>query len=200
MPISEKVAERLGLATNATDEDVLAKLDELDKTSDPDGDDGDQGDKPPAGTPSPETSPGTTGAPSAPAGTPPADKPDAGAVSQVTAAAAKLGLAVTLPEELAQLKAGAEAGARAEAARVKQERETYVDAAIGAGKILPLNRDKVLKLMALDDKGTRETIDALPAEAALPLTELGHATEGLEPSLKDDPTFKGWVDGLIRAR
>lgn len=198
VPISDKVAERLGLATDATDDDVLAKLDELAKTDDKPDDGGDQGGDAPAGTP--ETSPGTTGAPSSPAGTPPADKPDAGAVSQVAAAAAKLGLAVTLPEEMAQLKAQAAAGARAEAARVSQERESYVDKAIEAGKILPVNRAKVLKLLALDDEGTRKTIDELPNEAALPLTELGHATEGLEPDLKADPTFKGWVDGLIRAR
>lgn len=200
VPISEKVAERLGLATDATDDDVLAKLDELGKAGDGDeGDQGDAGDKP-AGTPTPETSPGTTGAPSSPAGTPPADKPDPGAVSQVAAAAAKLGLTITMPEELATLKAQAAAGARAEAARLAAERESYVDKAIEAGKILPVNKAKVLKLMAIDDEGTRKTIDELPNEAALPLTELGHATEGLEPSLKDDPMFADWVGGLIRAK
>lgn len=200
VPISEKVAERLGLATDATDEDVLAKLDELAKTDDtPEGGDGDQGDKPPAGTP-PETSPGTPGSPTSTPGTPPASQPDSGAVSQVAAAAAKLGLAIALPEELADLKTQAAAGARAEAARLTAERESYVDKAIEAGKVLPRNKAKVLALLALDDKGTRETIDALPNEAALPLSELGHATEGLEPNLKDDPIFKGWVDGLVKAR
>lgn len=193
VPISEKVAERLGLATDATDDDVLTKLDELAKQGDPDRAAG--GD--PANTPGggqPETgNPGTPGAP-------PASQPDPGAVSQVAAAAAKLGLGVVLPEELATLKAQAAAGARAEAARLAAERESYVDKAIEAGKILPVNKAKVLKLMAIDDEGTRQTIDALPAEAALPLRELGHATEGLEPSLKDDPTFTDWVNDLVKSR
>lgn len=195
VPISEKVAERLGLATDATDEDVLAKLDELAKTNDePEGE--------PAGQPEPAQQPDAspaTGEPGQPGGTPPASQPDQGAISQVAAAAAKLGLAITLPEELEALKAGAAAGARAEAARLATERESYVDKAIEAGKILPRNKAKVLALMALDDKGTRETIDALPNEAALPLSELGHATEGLEPDLKNDPIFNDWVSGLVRS-
>lgn len=187
VPISEKVAERLGLATDATDEDVLAKLDELAKT-------GEQPESEPQGDPQPQ-----------PQGDPqpqpqPQPQPDEGAVSQVAAAAAKLGLAITLPEELAELKAGAEAGARAEAARLAAERESYVDKAIEAGKILPRNKAKVVALMALDDKGTRDTIDKLPNEAAVPLTELGHSTEGLEPNLKDDPIFAGWVSGLVKSR
>jgi hypothetical protein len=189
VPISDKVAKRLGLATDASDDDVLAKLDELAKTDDkPEGDKPDEGDKPE--TPAqPET-------PGAPAGTPPASQPDSGEVSQLTAAAAKLGLVVTLPDELAQLKAGAAAGARAEEARLSAERESYVDKAVDAGKILPVNKAKVLALMALDDKGTRAAIDALPAEAALPITELGHSTESVGPELSADPIFSEWVDSL----
>lgn len=167
--ISKKVAERLGLDAEASEADVLAKLDELAKTDNPDNpDEGDQGDKPPASTPgsTPETTPGT-----------PEPQPDQGAISQVTAAAAKAGLVVTLPEELAELKRQAAAGARAEAARLQAEREAFVDKAIETGRILPRSRDNVLAKMKIDDKGMRDAINALPAEAALPMTELGHSTE-----------------------
>ena len=191
VPISEKVAERLGLGTNATDADVLAKLDELAKT-------GEQPDEDPGkgGSPTPETSPGTT---EEPAQTPPAQpqqQPSEGAISQVAAAAAKFGLVVTLPEELESLKAGAAAGARAEAARLQAEREKFVDDAIASGRILPRSRDNVLAKMTVDDKGMRDAINALPAEAALPLTELGHSTEPMQPELKADPIFTEWVDSL----
>jgi ATP-dependent protease ClpP protease subunit len=158
--ISEKLAERLGLAADASDDDVIAKFDEL-KTA------------------SAQAAAATSEEPTEPAA-------DPGAISQVAAAAAKLGLTVTLPEELAELKRNAAAGARAEAARVQADREAFVDAAIASGRILARSRDNVLQKMAVDDKGMRDAINTLQPEAAIPLTELGHATEpaGADAELK----------------
>ncbi len=172
--ISKKVAERLGLAEDATEEDVLAKLGELDK-SDGDGDGGD-----------------TTGGSSP-------DEIDEGQVAELAAAAAKLGLSVIDPGTLAEMQRNSSLGAKAHAQMETQRITAAVDAAISLGKITPARKEHFVTLMRADEVGTTQLLAGIPAYTAVPMNELGHA---LEPQafaggdqggdVTESPTYKAW--------
>lgn len=176
VPISEKLAERLGLSADATDEEVNAKLDELEGK----------------GTPA---EPGDAGTPPAAPPAPPA--PEAGAVEKVAAEAAKLGLMVTAPEAVAKMRDDAALGVAAHAELTSRRINTALDTAIERGKILPALRGKFEALMRSDERGTTQLLDAIPEQSAAPTAELGHALDpvalaGGEDAIKNDPRYAAW--------
>lgn len=175
--IKEDVAKRLGLGPDATDEEVLAALDKLASTEQEDTDE--------------DTTTTTEG-----------DSAEAGAGTAVdgkelVAAAAKAGLVLMDPARVAKLESDAAAGALARATQVAEAHAKVVDAAVAKGKITPPRRDHFLALMKADPEGTTALLDSIPAETAVPLTEIGHGTEAqasasAEDEIRNDPRFKNW--------
>lgn len=78
--------------------------------------------------------------------------------------------------ELAQLREDAKAGRVARDEQVKASRTGYVEDAIRAGKFPPARRDHYLALLDKDEQGTREFIDQLEANA-IPVAERGVTTD-----------------------
>lgn len=94
------------------------------------------------------------------------------------------------------LKADAQAGREARETQIKASRETFVDTAIKAGKFPPARREHFLSLMTADEDGTRTYIDSLDA-GAIPVDEIkgsGAADEHLSA-----PTSTGWFAQLQEA-
>ncbi|SKU91184.1 Mu-like prophage I protein [Mycobacteroides abscessus subsp. abscessus] len=176
--IKEDVAKRLGLGPDATDEEVLAALDKLASTEQEDTDE--------------DTTTTTTEDDSAEAG--------AGTAvdgKELVAAAAKAGLVLMDPARVAKLESDAAAGALARQTQVAEAHAKVVDAAVAKGKITPPRRDHFLALMKADPEGTTALLDSIPAETAVPLTEVGHGTEAqasasAEDEIRNDPRFKNW--------
>jgi ATP-dependent protease ClpP protease subunit len=176
VPLSEKVAERLGLPVDATEDDVLAKLDELDESADDDTD----------------TDAGAADSGGDHAG---AAGGDSGKVGELAAAAASAGLVLMDPEKVAKLQSDAALGALARAEQIAAAHAKVVDDAIGKGKITPVRRDHFLTLMAADEQGTTELLAGIPPETAVPMTEIGHSLDpqaSADTNVLDDPKFKNW--------
>ena len=135
VPISKQVAERLGLGEDATDEDVIAKIGELEtaKADEPDEDPAD-------------------------------DTVDPAEVEAATKAAAKLGLTLVDPGTLAEMQANSALGAAAHAKLETQRVTAAVDAAIGLGKIPAARKDHWVALMRADEVGTTKLLADIPAE------------------------------------
>ena len=102
--------------------------------------------------------------------------------SAVAAAAKRLGLEAVDSDTLTSLRADAAEGRRLAAAAAKAEVETTVDDAIRKGKIAASRRGHWVNLISADP-GMADVLAAVPDETAVPLTEIGHATE---PNL-DEP-------------
>lgn len=174
--IKEDVAKRLGLGPDATDEEVLAALDKLASTEQEDTDEDNT--------------------------TTEDDSVEAGAGTAVdgkelVAAAAKAGLVLMDPARVAKLESDATAGALARATQIAEAHAQVVDAAVAKGKITAPRRDHFLALMKADPEGTTALLDSIPAETAVPLTEVGHGTEAqasasAEDEIRNDPRFKNW--------
>ena len=163
MPLSDKVAERLGLSADATDDDVLAKIDEM------------------------------SAAPAPPAADEPTPQPvDAATPAmELAAAAAKAGLVLMDPTKVTELQTNAALGAQARAEQIAAAQAKIVDAAIAQGKIAPPRRPHFIALIAADEKGTTELLAGIPPETAVPLTEIGHALEP-QASITEDAGYKNW--------
>lgn len=99
--------------------------------------------------------------------------------STVAAAAAASVVSVDR-EAFASLQRDAALGRAAAERQQREDRERCVDAAIDKGKIPPARREHWLSLMAADEAGTRQTLDSIPAETVVSLSEAGHnvAPEG----------------------
>ncbi|SIC75691.1 head maturation protease, ClpP-related [Mycobacteroides abscessus] len=177
--IKEDVAKRLGLGPDATDEEVLAALDKLASTEQEDTDE--------------DTTTTTTAED---------DSVEVGAGTAVegkelVAAAAKAGLVLMDPARVAKLESDAAAGALARQTQVAEAHAKVVDSAVAKGKITAPRRDHFLALMKADPEGTTALLDSIPAETAVPLTEVGHGTEAqasasAEDEIRNDPRFKNW--------
>lgn len=111
--------------------------------------------------------------------------------AQVAAAAKKLGMTVLDEQTAAKLTADASAGREALSRIQRESDEKVVASAISDGKIPPARKNHYLGLMERDRDGTTEWLASLPKEAAVPLTEQGHATEPTTTPA-DDPTYKNW--------
>jgi hypothetical protein len=173
----KSLATRVGLdPETATEDEVNAKITELAAQALGDGGDGQD---PPEGDP-PEVTP----APGAPAQVP----------------AALLGGAPTPPvngvvtidaERLATLERNAQQGAEFAAASAQERRDTFLDAAVRAGKFSPARKQHYAALLASDPVGGKELIDGL-SEGTIPLTERGSAGNGDEMA-----GGAGGGDGLV---
>lgn len=152
------IRERLGLAEDATEEDVLAKLDEL------------KADKP-----EPETTEPEGDKPEEPEAE--ADKPEADAEPEkvdepepVAASGTRTVDSGAWDELQRQAKAGAEARER----QVEDERERLLNDAVKAGKFPPARKDHWRTLLKQDEEGTKQVIASL-AEGLIPVDERGTA-------------------------
>ncbi|WP_100454686.1 head maturation protease, ClpP-related [Mycobacteroides abscessus] len=175
--IKEDVAKRLGLGPDATDEEVLAALDKLASTEQEDTDEDT--------TTTAEGDSAEVGAGTAVDG------------KELVAAAAKAGLVLMDPARVAKLESDAAAGALARQTQVAEAHAKVVDSAVAKGKITAPRRDHFLALMQADPEGTTALLDSIPAETAVPLTEVGHCTEAqasasAEDEIRNDPRFKNW--------
>ncbi|MDO3245256.1 ATP-dependent Clp protease proteolytic subunit [Mycobacteroides abscessus subsp. abscessus] len=176
--IKEDVAKRLGLGPDATDEEVLAALDKLASTEQEDTDED-------TTTTTAEDDSVEVGAGTAVEG------------KELVAAAAKAGLVLMDPARVAKLESDAAAGALARQTQVAEAHAKVVDSAVAKGKITAPRRDHFLALMKADPEGTTALLDSIPAETAVPLTEVGHGTEAqasasAEDEIRNDPRFKNW--------
>ncbi|WP_457063332.1 head maturation protease, ClpP-related [Mycobacteroides abscessus] len=174
--IKEDVAKRLGLGPDATDEEVLAALDKLASTEQEDTDED---------ATTTEDDSAEVGAGTAVDG------------KELVAAAAKAGLVLMDPARVAKLESDAAAGALARQTQVAEAHAKVVDSAVAKGKITAPRRDHFLALMKADPEGTTALLDSIPAETAVPLTEIGHGTEAqasasAEDEIRNDPRFKNW--------
>ncbi len=176
-PVADKktLAESLGLAVDATDEDILAATrDALGITEDDDTDTDDSTTDAGTGTDVPPVD---------------GDQAEVGARELAAAvASAQQAGGVFLPSErLARLEQQAGQGAAALAAQVAAAHAAKLDASIAQGKILPNERDKYAKLLKADEATTTALLEQIPAEARAPITEMGHSLDPA-PSASADPT------------
>jgi hypothetical protein len=98
------------------------------------------------------------------------------APSAVAAAAKRHGLDVLDTDTHEALKRDAAEGRRLKAAAAQAKVEADVDDAIDKGKITPARRKHWVSLIAADP-GMADVLAAVPAETAIPLREVGHATD-----------------------
>ena len=97
--------------------------------------------------------------------------------SGIAAAAKKHGLEVIDASSAEALRRDAAEGRRLIAAAEQAKIEADVDAAIDKGKIAASRRKHWVSLIAADP-GMADVLAAVPDETAVPLKEIGHATEG----------------------
>lgn len=162
--LNESLVQRLGITADADDDEILKAIDELVSNSDTN--------------------------PDAPAAV---DVEDL-TVDQLAAAARKHGLTVSDAAADQQLRADAAAGREARAQQVREHRERVVGASINAGKIPPARKEHYLGLMEKDPEGTETFLNDLPAQASVPMTELGHSGDPIDESddITTNPKFKSW--------
>jgi hypothetical protein len=138
--------EQLGLAEDASDEDVTAKLTEL------------------AARPTEDKVAEQVAAAAETA------------KAEAIAAAADDGETVKLDKAtFAELKASAQKGAEAHRKLDEAERDSFIAAAIGEGKFPPSRREHYTKRYDSDAEGTRAEIEALE-KGVVPVTEIGAST------------------------
>lgn len=104
--------------------------------------------------------------------------------AQVAAAAAKLGMVIRDADKDTQLHADAAAGREALSRINRDSDQTVVRTAISEGKIPPSREAHYVSLMERDREGTTAWLASVPKEAAVALTEMGHAA----PDVVDSKT------------
>lgn len=158
--LNEGLAERLGIDIDADDETMLSALDEAlaERVTD---------DPPPVTDAAPVAEP--TG-------------------DQITAAAAKLGLAVVDTTVLASLQAKAEAGDAARTQQMREADDRTIAAALASGKITPASEGTWRAELAKNRDSVAVLLETMPENRALAMTEIGHgvAAEGvaLDPEME----------------
>lgn len=173
------LAKSLGLPEDATDEDIKTAVDAalgVTPAAPPEGGSPDPADPPAAPVADPAPEPVGAGAPSA---------------------KVRDGVVELDEETYKQLRAGAEAGAKAQATLTAQAHASIVDAAIDEGRIMPSRREHYIALMAADPTDTTDLLQKrLEKGAAVPINELGHAQEPAPTDrVEDDPRFTEWKVG-----
>ena len=99
---------------------------------------------------------------------------DGGKPSDVAAAAARAGLAVTDSDSYARLQAEAAEGQQIKAAAAAAKIEASVRDAVAKGKITPARRKHWVTLISAD-QGMEQVLASVPAETAVPMSEVGHS-------------------------
>lgn len=178
---SKILAKRLGLPEDATEEQIMAKMDVLAEESEgqPTGG-GASGEDPPQepdDTPAvPDPEPGTPGGPGGPLVE--GDEEDEEANAQY----------VKLDKKTYEtLAANSAAAAKLVADNARSHREHIVLDAIKAGKILPARRDHFLKAMEVDPEGIEKLLTASIEDGGLaagivPVEQIGNGGNGDDPS------------------
>lgn len=150
--LNESVLQKLGLSADADEAAIEAAIDKLAETAE---------------KPEPEAEPEGSPEPS---------------TEQLTAAAAKLGLAMVDRAQYEQDRAAVRELQAVRTAQVKADDERLVDEAIKAGKLAPANKANFLKLMEADRVGIRATLAQMPA-GLIPVAEMGHGVGSEEDHL-----------------
>ncbi|MDR6142045.1 ATP-dependent Clp endopeptidase proteolytic subunit ClpP [Microbacterium foliorum] len=146
--IKAGLVQRLGVRAEATDDEILAAVDEaLDERAEP-------------------TDPATPAAPEVEAQPDPADP--------ATPAAAPDGAVIVEAGALAELQRQAALGATAHASMQTQRHEGIVQNAINEGRIAPASRAHFLNLLGKDEAGTVKALATFP-KGTIPVAELGHS-------------------------
>lgn len=146
--------------------------------------------KPHEETTTPPAAPPTPTAPAAPGAAPQAVSPPSPAPAPGT---------VTVDAEVwAAMQEQARLGSKAYETLQAQGDAKVVDAAIDKGKIMPSRRDHFMAMMGADREGTTKLLNETLQEAAIPLTEMGHASAetdgGPTASVNlENPLYKGWT-------
>ncbi|MDH6199192.1 hypothetical protein M2272_005860 [Mycobacterium frederiksbergense] len=162
--LKEGLAQKLGISADADDEAVLTAFTEALAANSADSTEG-----------------GAEAAPEVSEATP----------EQIAAAAQRFGLTVLDSEVASRLTADAAAGREARDRQQREDDAKVVDSAIGKGKITPARREHFLAMMSADREGTTTLLEKTLQESAVPLTELGHATEPVD-NVTDNPAYKNW--------
>lgn len=172
MGFEQKVRESLGLAEDATEEEVLeaaAKAAQAESSS-PEADDENT---------SPETN--------APETDKETNAPEA-EVEEPVAASTK----VVDAEEYERLKQGAQAGIEAKEKEEQRERDTILAEAIRLGKFSPARKDHWNTLLEKDPEGTKATIDNLEP-GLVPVNENGVTPTGEDFSSSEEAYPAEWL-------
>jgi len=183
-PVADKktLAESLGLAADATEEDIIkATRDALGVADDDTGDSGSGAD---SGTDADSVDTGDSGD----GGTEVAAQELAAAV----ASAQKAGGVFIPAERLARLEKQAGEGAAAHAAQVAAAHDAKLETAIAQGKILPTEKPKYAALMKADEVTTTALLEQIPAEARAPISEIGHSLDPSPAALTENPLYTNW--------
>ncbi|WP_224097756.1 hypothetical protein [Mycobacterium avium] len=96
--------------------------------------------------------------------------------STIAASAKRAGLEVLDTDTAAALRRDAAEGRKIAAAAAKAKVEAAVAHAVDKGKITPARRKHWVNLIEADP-GMADVLAAVPAETAVPLTEVGHAAD-----------------------
>jgi hypothetical protein len=159
---AKKLREGLGLAEDASDEDVTTKLAELNAR---------------------------------PTGEQVSEQVEQAVAAKAAELAASTGdddVVKLDPAAYEELKASAAKGKEAHDRLEKNDRETFIAAAVEAGKFPPSRVEHYTSLMEKDPEGTRTFIDGLDADA-IPVSERGIAASSETPT---ELTTTGWFHQL----
>jgi hypothetical protein len=166
MEVTEEIRTKLGLDESATEEDVLAKIDEIQgetETPDPNDPDVGSGGSEEPDPPTPEPRPGN---PEAEAdGEPAGDGEPEPEASTVTVDRA----------EWERTKAQAQEGAAARQEQRNERQERILNDAVKAGKFPPSRKDHYRDLLKADPEGTEQLIESLE-KGLIPTSERGGDT------------------------
>jgi hypothetical protein len=161
--LNEGLAERLGIATDADDDAILAAVDALKAdTTDTDTDEAGSGAQPP-----------------------PAPEPTAEDVAKV---AAKFGLTVMDTTVADKLIADATAGAEARAQQIRDDNERTIRNALESGRITPASAATWRTELGKNPVGTKALLDTMPENRALATAEVGYGAANEDTSI--DPEME----------
>lgn len=162
--LKEGLAQKLGISADADDETTLKALDEAlaERATET------------------ETEPVPAAATAEPS------------AEQVAAYAQAHGCSLVASDVLANLQSQAEAGAAARAQQIAEDNERVINEALNSGKITAASAPEWRNSLAANRDQTTKLLAAMPANSAVPVSELGHSTEPAAASATDDPRFKNW--------
>jgi len=93
---------------------------------------------------------------------------------------------------LAALEADSQRFATFLANQRKADIESALSSAIAEGRITPANKETWRKTLDTDLDQGRALLASMAANSAVPVSELGHATEPTDANVVDDPAYKNW--------
>lgn len=203
---TKALAEKLGLPEDASEEQIEQKLDELRGTGS-DSTTVEPGEPSPAGqtgtgAPAMEMNDGSTTGPKPEVGPAGGAKTAGGPVvipppDELQAKIEAGELVILDAGTLAEIRAGAQAGATMKKERDEQERENLVIAAIRSGKIPKSRKDHYLLQAKIDFEGTKQTLDSM-MENVIPVEERGESAghEEIAASNGGEGLPSEWFRGL----